>query len=105
MQLNVLPDVSLERGAARLETLRHRRGDAAVDDKRLREAAKEFESIMLEMMVKEMRKNVPESPIFGENRGREIFNEMLDGQYVRMIVDRGGLGLADLLTRQLDGRH
>jgi flagellar protein FlgJ len=102
MELNVLPNIALERGAARLQTLR---GGAPDDGRRLREAAKEFEAIMLEMMVKEMRDNVPESPIFGENRGREIFNELLDGEYVRMMVNRGGLGLADLLTRQLDGRH
>jgi peptidoglycan hydrolase FlgJ len=105
MQLNVLPDVSLQRGQAQLQTLAGKARDKAVERERLKAAAKEFEGLMLEMMVKEMRKNVPDSPIFGRDSGRAIFNEMLDSQYVRLMVDRGGLGLADMLVRQLDERR
>jgi flagellar protein FlgJ len=103
MQLNVIPGLALERGQAHLQSL-HTRGarqDPGAEQARLKAAAQEFEAIMLELMVKEMRKNVPESPIFGRDTGREVFNEMLDAQYVRLIVQRGGLGLTDLLTRQL----
>jgi Rod binding domain-containing protein len=106
MRLNVIPSLGLERGQARLQSLQANgaRRDAGVEPARLKAAAQEFEAILLELMVKEMRKNVPESPIFGRDTGREIFNEMLDAQYVRLVVQRGGLGLTDLLTRQL-GRH
>jgi len=101
MQLNVLPGFALDRGAAHLEALRQRRHDPAAERARLEGAAREFEAIMMELMVKSMRANVPASPIFGRDTGREIFNEMLDSQYARMMVDRGGIGLARLMVAQL----
>ena len=101
MELSVIPDVALARGQNKLQTLRRGAGE---DPEKLRAAAQEFESIMLGFMVKEMRKNVPESPIFGQDRGREIFNEMLDNQYVRIMTERGGIGLTAMLMRQLSGR-
>ncbi len=101
MNLNVIPDIALGRAESRLQQLRPDR-EGAAERARLREAAKDFEAVLLELMVKEMRKNVPESPIFGEDNGRKIFEEMLDSQYVRLMVQRGGLGLADLLVQQLD---
>ena len=96
----------LGRGEARLKHLRGPDGtrNAEQEHARLEAAAKEFEGIMLELMVKEMRKNVPESPIFGRDTGREIFDEMLDSQYVKRIVDHGGIGLADMLVRQLQDK-
>jgi len=45
---------------------------------------------------------VPESPIFGRNNGKEIFNEMLDSEYVGRILERGGLGLANILVESLE---
>jgi flagellar protein FlgJ len=101
MQLNVLPDFSLQRGGSQLEAMRQRRQDPAAERARLEGAAKEFEGIMMELMVKSMRANVPESPIFGRSTGREIFSDMLDSQYARMMVDRGGVGLARLMVSQL----
>ncbi len=101
MELSVLPNVDLERGESRLESLRHRAGNPAKERARLTSAAKEFEQIMVEFMVQAMRKNVPESPLFPHNNGQEIFNEMLDSQYARLMVERGGLGLAKMMVRQL----
>lgn len=101
MQLSVLPDFALSGGESRLKQVR---GAARDNPERLRAAAEEFEAIMLDLMVKEMRKNVPESPIFGQDTGREIFNEMLDNQYVRLMTERGGIGLADMLVRQLGNK-
>ena len=101
MPLSVLPDLALGNGEGRLKNLRGAERD---NPQRLRAAAEEFEAVMLNLMVKEMRKNVPDSPIFGKDTGREIFNEMLDDQYVRLMTQRGGIGLADMLVRQLKGK-
>ena len=101
MELSVLPDVALAQGQSKLRNLRRGAGQ---EPERLRAAAQEFEGIMLGIMVKEMRKNVPESPIFGQNTGREMFNEMLDNQYVRIMTERGGIGLTQMLMRQFTGR-
>ena len=75
--------------------------DADVERLRLNQTGEEFEALLLEMMVKEMRKTVPESPLFGQERGREIFMEFLDGEYGRVMAQRGGIGVADFLLRQL----
>lgn len=101
MDLSILPDVALSRGESQLKNLKPGSRD---DPKRLRSAAQEFEAIMLGIMVKEMRKNVPESPIFGRDTGREIFNEMLDKQYVKLMTQHGGIGLADMLVKQFSDR-
>jgi Rod binding domain-containing protein len=101
MQLSVLPDFALEHGEASLDALRRKARDPAEQRERLKKAAKEFEGIMLEMMFKEMRKTVPESPLFGKSNARDIYTDMLDSQYVRLVTDHGGLGLAKLLVRQL----
>ncbi len=73
---------------------------AGIEAERLEAAVKDFESLLIEQMLKEMRKSIPDGGLFGVNRGREIFNEMLDGEYARLMSDRGGIGLAQyMLTR------
>jgi len=101
MELSVLPNADLERGEARLQSLRGHKKDPTQERERLKSAATEFEQIMMEFMVAAMRKNVPESPLFPHNNGQSIFNEMLDSQYARIMAERGGLGLANLMVRQL----
>ena len=91
------PEPSPARGAGGLK------GKDAADagNLRLKQAAREFESLLLEQMVKEMRDATPKSDLFGEEKGRELFQEMLDGEFVRVMSDSGGIGLADFLVRSL----
>jgi flagellar protein FlgJ len=92
-------------GNARAEVLADRLKNEARDRQRLREAAGEFESLLLEQMVKDMRASVPKSKLFGDDPGRELFNEMLDGEFVRLMSNRGGVGLADFLVQNLNDPH
>lgn len=74
--------------------------------KALPEVAKQFEGIFLQSMLKTMRMSQhfveQSSPFRGKNE--ETFQEMLDGQYVSKIVSSpNGVGLADMLTKQLGG--
>ncbi len=62
-------------------------------DKELKEACKGFEAMFLNMMYKQMRATVPEDTLFGESNAQKIFRDM--------IADGGGLGLADMLYKQL----
>lgn len=71
---------------------------------RLKEAAREFEALLLEQLVKEMRKAAPKSDLFGEEKGRELYQEMLDGEFVRVMSNAGGIGLADFIVRSFDGK-
>ncbi len=79
--------------------------NAGQDKARLRKAAQEFEALLVEQMLKEMRKTVPESNLFGEEKGREIFREMLDGEFARLMTGRGGIGIADFIVRSLEKQN
>jgi len=70
-------------------------------DKELKEACKGFEAMFLSMMYKEMRATVPENTLFGESNGQKIFMDMRDNELMKNVAESGGLGLADLMYRQL----
>lgn len=69
----------------------------------LPEVAKQFEGIFLQSMLKAMRTGQhfldESSPFNGKNQ--ETFQDMLDGQYANNIANSKGIGLADMLTKQL----
>ena len=68
---------------------------------KLPKAAVEFERMFAEIMVKEMRKTVPENTLFGRSTGEEIFTEMLDAEYTKLMVKNGNLGLAKTIIAQM----
>ena len=76
---------------------------AGVDkkDKELKEACKGFEAMFLSMMYKEMRATVPEDKLFGESNGQKIFQDMRDSELMKNVAESGGVGLADMMYRQL----
>jgi Rod binding domain-containing protein len=67
----------------------------------LREATREFESLFIAEMMKEMRATVPESGLLGSSSGQGVFREMLDQELSRRIAGGGGFGIGDLLYQQL----
>jgi Rod binding domain-containing protein len=71
---------------------------------KLAKAAIEFERMFAEIMVKEMRKTVPENTLMGRSTGEEIFTEMLDSEYTKMMVQNGNLGLAKTIISQMSQR-
>jgi len=66
----------------------------------LKQAAREFETLFLDMMMKSMRAAAPAKSMF-DNEGTRMFTGLLDHELSRKLADRGGLGLADLLVKQL----
>ncbi len=80
---------------------KRQKSDPAQEKLRLQRAAREFESLLLEHMVKEMRTAMPKSELQGREPGQELFQEMLDGEFVRLMTESGGIGIADFLLRSL----
>ncbi len=70
------------------------------DKKQLKEVCEQFESIMMSMMYKQMKSTVPESSFIERSQGMDIFEDMLDDELMNRASTRG-LGLADLMYRQL----
>jgi len=66
------------------------------------EAARAFESYMVEMMVKEMRKTVPDGMFSGG--AAEVFSSLFDQELSNRIADSGGFGFGDMLKGQMVGQ-
>ena len=70
-------------------------------DAELRKACEELESVFLEQLLKEMRRTVPKDDLFGGGRGEDVFQSMFDQEIAKKMAGRGGIGLAEILYRQL----
>ncbi len=76
------------------------RARAGADPKAaLQSAAKQFEAIFMQQVMKSMREASTSSGIL-ENAGTRMGSEMLDGQYANQMTGLRG-GLSDLIARQL----
>lgn len=85
------------------------RAQSAVDDREgrsdaeLQGASQQFEALLLNTMVREMRATVPESALFPPSMAQALFTEMLDEQIAGEMSRHGGIGLARLIFDQLKG--
>ncbi|MBI5780551.1 MAG: flagellar assembly peptidoglycan hydrolase FlgJ [Rhodocyclales bacterium] len=69
----------------------------------LRAAAKQFEAVMLQQMLKAMRATVPRND-FSSSDAERMFQEMSDQQLAQNLAASHGIGLGELLARQLQQR-
>lgn len=69
----------------------------------LGEAARQFEALFIQMMLKNMRAASFGDELFGSDQQRQ-YQAMFDQQMSLHLGGRGGLGIADLLVRQLGDR-
>jgi flagellar protein FlgJ len=77
-----------------------RRAAGANDPKVLREAARQFESLFTKMMLEGMRSASFGDPLFGSDQA-DMYQDMMDDQLAIEMTKGKGLGLADMLIRQL----
>ncbi len=75
-------------------------GAAHNDPAALRQVAKQFESLFTRMMLKSMRDAIGKDPIFGTDQA-QTYQGMFDDQLSLQLTQGKGLGLADMLIRQL----
>ncbi|MCL2616096.1 MAG: rod-binding protein [Defluviitaleaceae bacterium] len=76
----------------------------SLDDVQLRKATKEFEAFFLNMMFREMRSTVGnEHSFLPQSNAERVFQEMLDEEKARAATAAGGIGLADMMFRQIRG--
>ena len=74
---------------------------SAKDDKALKKVCADFEGIMMNMMYKEMKATIPKSDLLPSDSGEDIFNSMLDDKLMEEASKKQGIGLADVLYKQL----
>lgn len=79
-----------------------RRGGAPIDrSSKLYEQCREFESIFVNMMLKEMRGTVDKSGLIDGGQAEDIFSDMLYDEYAKSMTRSAGFGLADAVYLEL----
>jgi flagellar protein FlgJ len=68
----------------------------------LKQTAKQFEALFLNMIMKSMRDATPQDGMFDSSQSK-MYTSMLDQQLSQNMANRG-VGLADMLVRQLSGQ-
>jgi flagellar protein FlgJ len=72
------------------------------DDKQLKKACQEVESYLLADLFKQMKASTEsEEGIFEKGDYEKIFESQLIDEQTKMMVQAGGIGLADSMYRQL----
>ncbi len=67
---------------------------------KLKEAAQQFESYYIFMMLKEMRKTVPKDGLLSSGLGHDTYISMYDEAMAEEMSKTGTLGLSDALIEQ-----
>ncbi|RQD72282.1 MAG: peptidase [Tindallia sp. MSAO_Bac2] len=71
------------------------------EDERLMDACREFESIFLHMMIRQMRSTVQENGLVEKSHAREIFEDLHDEELANSMAQGQGIGLAQQMYQQL----
>jgi len=66
----------------------------------LKAAAKQFEAMFLQVVIKSMREASPGDELFGGQESK-MYQDMLDQQWAQVMTEGGGTGLARVMERQL----
>ena len=67
----------------------------------IHEVAKNFESLFINEIMKNMRKTLPKDGLLSKGFANNVFNSMLDQEYSQIASRSGQFGLADAIARQL----
>ena len=77
----------------------------AAQEKKLKKACADFESMMVFQLLKTMRQTVPKNGLLKPSQGKETYEMMLDQKIADDLANKGqGLGLQKMLYNQIT-RH
>ena len=77
---------------------------SSADEAKLYEACRDFESMYVNMMLKEMRKTVPKEGFIPQSFEQNMFTSMFDEEVSKEVAHQGKLGLAEMLFKQLSAQ-
>ncbi len=83
-----------------MDALRKRLGDTRTQQQKLRESCEGFESIFIQKMWEQMRKNVSKEGYL-HSKDEETYQSLFDVELSKKMASAGGIGLADMLYDQL----
>jgi len=76
------------------------KAQADADDAKLKKTCKDMEAMFLNMMMTDMRKTIQKSKLVDSSK-EDIMTSMLDTEVTKNMANAGGMGLGDMLYRQL----
>jgi len=74
---------------------------ATKDVAQVRRAAQEFEAIVLGQMLKTMRQASATGPVALTGTSQKLYRDLMDDELAKVVSKKGGVGLADILVRDL----
>ena len=75
-----------------------------VKEEKLHKACADFEAIILRQMLKLMRDTVPKDGLMPQSYSTEMYQSMHDATLADNLAHGKGMGLGELLYRQLSGQ-
>ena len=76
-------------------------GEKKVDREKLKKACADFEALLVSRMLKLMRQSIPQNGLLGNGPGKEIYQSLMDQELAKNMSQRGGVGLGEVLYRQV----
>lgn len=93
--------VSPKMQETRLENLKKQfQSEGNKSDEEIRDLARQFESIFIHQMIKEMRKSVHKSDLLN-SFSLEMYESMMDEEIAKEMSKQKGIGLGDVIYQQL----
>lgn len=77
----------------------------AAEKARIRRAAQDFEAIFLHQMLKAMRQASGPGKVLLGGTGQKFYQDMMDDELSKAMSRSGGLGLSDLMIRDIVRRQ
>lgn len=68
---------------------------------KIKEQAQQFEAIFIQQIFKEMRNTIPEGGLIERGNADDVYSQLQDAEVAKVMAQRGGIGLADLMMKQL----
>jgi peptidoglycan hydrolase FlgJ len=72
---------------------------------KIQELSQQFEALLVRQILKESRKSVIESGLFGQSFSADLYHDMINGQLAEQISQSGTMGLASRLEKDLSQRY
>ncbi len=86
-----------------MDRLRSHLNNGQSKEEKLREACEGFESVFVQKIWEQMRKNVQHDSYL-HSRDEQMYQGMYDAEFAKKMTEAGGIGLADMLYEQLSQR-
>lgn len=96
--------IDMSHSASVIEKQKNDLSSGNLDSKEeIKKLSEQFESIFLGIVLKSMRKSVPDSGLVKKGNGEEIFRSMLDTEYSKSLAAQRTTGLAKSIENHLLG--